>query len=57
MQVALLIPALDCEATIDPVVAGALRYVPQVVVVSDGSTDQTVAAATAAGARVIVQTG
>jgi glycosyltransferase involved in cell wall biosynthesis len=53
-KVALLIPALNCEPTIGPVVAGARQYVQQVLVVSDGSTDQTVAAATAAGARVIV---
>ena len=52
-EIAVLIPALNCAATIGPVVAGARHYVPQVLVVSDGSTDQTVAAATAAGARVI----
>jgi glycosyltransferase involved in cell wall biosynthesis len=51
--VAVLVPALNCEATIGAVVAGARRWVPEVLVVSDGSTDGTVAAATAAGARVI----
>ena len=52
-DVAVLIPALNCGATIGPVVAGARRYVSEVLVVSDGSTDQTGAAAAAAGARVI----
>jgi len=52
-DVALLIPALNCGATIGAVVAGARQHVSTVVVVSDGSTDHTAAAATAAGARVI----
>ena len=50
---AVLIPALDCAATIGQVVAGARRYVPCVLVVSDGSTDATIAQATAAGAVVV----
>src|SRR5947207_1477329 len=53
-DVAVLIPALNCATTIGPVVAGARRCVPDVLVVSDGSTDETVAEAKAAGARVIV---
>ena len=52
-DLAVLIPALNCGATIGPLVAGAREYVPQVLVVSDGSTDCTVAAAKAAGARII----
>lgn len=52
-EVAVLIPALNCDATIGRLVVGARQYVPEVLVVSDGSTDRTVAAATAAGARVI----
>jgi len=52
-EVAVLIPALNCEATIGSVVTGARRFVPDVLVVSDGSTDRTVVTATAAGARVI----
>jgi glycosyltransferase involved in cell wall biosynthesis len=51
--VAVLIPALNCAATIGAVVAGARKCVPQVLVVSDGSTDPTIAQATAAGAVVI----
>lgn len=51
--VAVLIPALNCGATIGAVVSGARRYVTDVVVVSDGSTDTTVREATAAGATVI----
>jgi len=50
---AVLIPALNCQATIGAVVVGARRHVRTVVVVSDGSTDETVTVATAAGARVI----
>ncbi len=50
---AVLIPALDCERTIAEVVRGARRFVDLVLVVDDGSSDGTVAAATAAGARVV----
>jgi glycosyltransferase involved in cell wall biosynthesis len=53
-EIAVLIPSLNCEATIGAVVRGARRYVPHVLVVSDGSTDHTAAVATAEGARVIV---
>ena len=53
-DLAVLIPALNCGATIGPLVAGARRYVADVLVVSDGSTDRTVAEAEAAGARVII---
>jgi glycosyltransferase involved in cell wall biosynthesis len=52
-EIAVLIPALDCGATIAAVVAGARRHVPDVLVVSDGSTDATVAEATAAGAQIV----
>ena len=52
-ETVVLIPALNCGATIGAVVSGARRHVPDVLVVSDGSTDATVAAATAAGARVV----
>jgi glycosyltransferase involved in cell wall biosynthesis len=52
-DVAVLIPALNCAATIGRVVSGARRYVPDVLVVSDGSADTTSAEARAAGARVV----
>jgi len=47
-----VIPAFDCGKTIGEVVAGARRYLAEVVVVSDGSRDDTAAQALAAGARV-----
>ncbi len=53
MKVCALIAAFNEERTIAPVVAGVLRYVPDVVVMDDGSTDDTAARATAAGARVV----
>jgi len=52
-ETAVLIPALNCESTIRAVVSDARREVRDVLVVSDGSTDATVAEATAAGAMVL----
>jgi glycosyltransferase involved in cell wall biosynthesis len=52
-EVAALIPALDCEATIGAVVRGTLAHVPRVLVVDDGSRDRTADAAKAAGADVL----
>jgi glycosyltransferase involved in cell wall biosynthesis len=52
-DLAALIPALDCEATIGAVVAGVRRFVPRVLVVDDGSSDRTADAAKAAGAEVL----
>jgi glycosyltransferase involved in cell wall biosynthesis len=52
-ETAVLIPALDCGTTIGAVVSGARQHVDRVLVVSDGSTDSTVADATAAGAQVV----
>jgi glycosyltransferase involved in cell wall biosynthesis len=49
-----VIPAFDCGATIGEVVAGARRFLAEVIVVSDGSRDETVERARAAGARVDV---
>ncbi len=49
-----LIPAHDEAPRIASVIAEALRHLP-VLVVDDGSSDDTAAVASAAGARVIVQ--
>jgi glycosyltransferase involved in cell wall biosynthesis len=52
-DVAVLIPALDCAATIAAAVLGARRFVEIVLVVDDGSQDATAALATGAGAEVV----
>jgi glycosyltransferase involved in cell wall biosynthesis len=52
-ELAVLIPALDCEATIGSVVRSARLHVPRVLVVDDGSRDATGDAAKAAGADVV----
>ena len=48
-----VIPALNASSTIGPVASGALRHLRRVLVVDDGSTDDTAARARAAGAEVI----
>ena len=53
MRFAALIPALDASGTIDSVVRGVLEHLPEVVVVDDGSGDETAATAARAGADVI----
>jgi glycosyltransferase involved in cell wall biosynthesis len=50
---AIVIPAYDCAATIEGAVAGALGHPLPVVVVDDGSTDQTASVAERAGATVL----
>src|SRR3990172_932235 len=51
-RLAIVIPALNERATIDKVVADASQYgIP--IVVDDGSSDETGALATAAGATVV----
>ena len=52
IQTIILIPAFNESATIGQIVAGALAYAP-VIVVDDGSTDDTAACAEAAGAEAI----
>lgn len=47
-----VLPALDCAATISAVVTGLLEHVARVVVVSDGSRDDTAELARRAGAEV-----
>jgi len=53
LEVAVLIAALDCEATVGEVVRGALPHVSLVLVVDDGSRDATSDAAKTAGADVV----
>lgn len=53
VEVAALIPAFNCAASVGRVVAGALRYLPLVLVVDDGSQDDTTLQARQAGAHVL----
>ena len=53
-RVAALIPALDVASTVESVVRGALEHVDHALVVDDGSSDETAAAAKRAGAEVVV---
>jgi glycosyltransferase involved in cell wall biosynthesis len=53
-RVAALIPAFNCSGRIGQVVAGVRRVLPDVLVVDDGSTDDTVEEARGAGARAVV---
>ncbi len=48
-----VIPALNCAKTIAPLVEGVLRAVGRVIVVDDGSADETGALASKAGAEVV----
>jgi glycosyltransferase involved in cell wall biosynthesis len=53
MRVCALVAAFNEEPTIAAVVAGVHRFVPDIVVVDDGSTDRTAECAAAAGAVVV----
>lgn len=53
MRVAALVPAFNEAGTIAAVVTGALAHVAAVVVVDDGSTDDTAGQARAVGATVV----
>jgi glycosyltransferase involved in cell wall biosynthesis len=55
MKVCALIAAFNEERSIGAVVEGVRRFVPDVVVVDDGSTDRTAALAAAAGAFVLTR--
>ncbi len=52
-EIAALIPAFNCSATVGAVVAGVLQHVPLVLVVDDGSSDDTAWQARQAGAHVL----
>ncbi len=53
MKVMGLIPAYDAQGSVGRVVGKALKYLPEVLVVNDGSADNTADEASGAGARVI----
>ncbi len=62
-RVSVVLPALDEEATVGPIVAairpftlGPSPLVDELVVMDSGSTDRTIEVATAAGARVVRRT-
>lgn len=52
-KVMALIPALNAAGTIEPVIRAAVKEVPHVVVIDDGSTDGTGGIAARAGATVL----
>ena len=54
MKTVVVIPAYNEATRIGAVVRGARQYVPDVIVVVDGATDDTAKVAAEAGARVIV---
>lgn len=53
-KICVVIPAYNASKTIQTVVSGALKYIPRVMVVDDGSADDTAGNAILAGAEVIV---
>jgi len=53
VRVAALVPAFNCAGRIGPVVAGSRRFVTDVLVIDDGSTDSTGEEARSAGARLV----
>ncbi|TAL40204.1 MAG: glycosyltransferase, partial [Methylovulum sp.] len=55
MRLCVVIPAYNAEDTVGDVVAGAKKYLQDVIVIDDGSKDNTAVAAEAGGAAVIRQ--
>ena len=53
MRTAILIPAYNCGTWIEDLVRRCLQYSPRVLVVDDGSTDETALSAWRAGAEVV----
>lgn len=53
VRLGVVIPAYQCAATIEPVIADARRQLERVVVVDDGSDDATAERARLAGAEVL----
>jgi len=53
LTIAALIPAYNCADRVPAVVRGIRHYVPDVLVVDDGSADRSGDAALSAGARLI----
>jgi hypothetical protein len=53
LRIAAVIPAYQAAPSVGDVVRGTLRFLPEVLVIDDGSTDATAAEAQRAGARVI----
>src|SRR3989337_3375949 len=55
MKLCVVIPAYNAEDTVGDVVTGAKKYLQDVIVIDDGSVDNTAVAAEAGGAVVIRQ--
>src|SRR2546426_210041 len=53
IECAVIMPCFNEAATIESLVAAVRAHIPTVIVVDDGSTDQTAALAERAGAEVI----